>query len=82
MYFLLTSIRSLIIFTILCITPVISSAVNVKDFGARGDGVTDDSKAITTAIKEAKDGVVEFPRGSYRITRTIEVVLSGTNTLA
>jgi hypothetical protein len=55
--------------------------VSVKDFGARGDGVTDDTKAIIAAVNRASDGVVEFPRGSYRITRTIEIVLSETGTL-
>jgi len=54
---------------------------NVKDFGARGDGVADDTKAIMAAVKGASDGVVEFPRGRYRITRTIEIVLSETGTL-
>ena len=51
-----------------------SAAVNVRDFGAIGDGETDDTEAIERAISEGK-GVVEFPKGDYRITRTIEVDL-------
>ena len=40
--------------------------VNVKDFGAVGDGVTDDTSAIDSAIAEAGDyGVVWFPQGTY-----------------
>jgi parallel beta-helix repeat protein len=56
-----------------------SSPVNVKEFGARGDGVTDDTDAIIAAVNKG-DGVLEFPRGSYRITRTIEIILSETGT--
>lgn len=51
-------------------------AVNVKDFGAKGDGKHDDTKAIMLAVQQADDGVVQFPRGSYRITETIEIVLA------
>lgn len=49
---------------------------NVKDFGAKGDGITDDTKAITEAVANASDGLVEFPRGRYRITKTINVKLA------
>ena len=49
---------------------------NVKDFGARGDGQTDDTAAIQSAIDRSRDGHVDFPRGDYRITRTIEIRLS------
>ena len=43
--------------------------VNVLDFGAKGDGVTDDTTAIEAAISSGK--VVYVPRGSYRITNNI-----------
>ncbi|MFM8578876.1 MAG: right-handed parallel beta-helix repeat-containing protein [Planctomycetaceae bacterium] len=48
---------------------------NVRDFGARGDGRSDDSDAIEHAIADG-DGVVHFSRGDYRITRTIVVNLA------
>jgi len=51
-------------------------AVNVKDFGAKGDGKTDDTGAINAAVVGASDGLVEFPKGTYRITKTIEIDLS------
>lgn len=54
----------------------IDGTVNVKDFGAKGDGINDDTEAIIAAIAGASDGLVEFPRGRYRITRTINVVLA------
>ncbi len=49
---------------------------NVKDFGAKGDGITDDTEAIIAAIKGASDGHVVFPRGKYRISETIDVKLA------
>lgn len=51
-------------------------AVDIKDYGAKGDGLTDDTEAIIAAVKNAADGLVEFPGGSYRITRSIEIFLS------
>lgn len=53
-------------------------AVDVKDFGAKGDGKTDDTKAIIAAIQGARDGLVEFSKGDYLINKTIEVNLSST----
>ena len=47
---------------------------NVLDFGASGDGITDDTDAIQHAVNNG-DGVLQFPRGTYRIVRPIEVRL-------
>lgn len=56
--------------------------VNVKDFGAKGDRVHDDTLAIQRAINSIKNneydaikrgGVVFFPTGSYHISDTIEL---------
>ena len=49
------------------------SPVNVKDFGAVGDGVTDDTAAIqaaTLACETAKKGLF-FPSGTYLVSDTI-----------
>ncbi len=48
---------------------------NVRDFGAMGDGIEDDSEAIQHAIDVA-GGLIEFPRGDYRITKPIVVELT------
>ena len=48
---------------------------NVKDFGAVGDGKNDDTDAFQHAITDG-DGIVELPRGDYRITKTLLVDLS------
>jgi len=47
---------------------------NVKDFGAKGDGVADDSKALAAALEEAGrngGGVVYLPRGRYVIRQML-----------
>src|SRR5512135_1574257 len=43
---------------------------NVRDYGAVGDGTTDDTTSILNAYAAAcvKGGVVWFPSGNYRMT--------------
>ncbi len=52
-------------------------AVHLETFGAKGDGVTDDSDAIQRAIDRVQEtvgqGVLFVPEGRYRLTRTINV---------
>lgn len=55
---------------------VSSLGFNVRDFGARGDGITDDLAAIQQAIHAAQEnggGVVYFPPGTYGIAGVIEI---------
>jgi hypothetical protein len=50
--------------------------VSVKDFGAVGDGVADDTAAIQAAITyiaSLSGGIVSFPKGTYRITSILFV---------
>jgi hypothetical protein len=47
---------------------------DVRDFGASGDGATDDTDAIRHAVSDG-DGHLFFPKGTYRITDTIELPL-------
>jgi hypothetical protein len=47
-------------------------AINVKDYGAKGDGTTDDTVAIQNAIAACNEGqVVFFPSGSYLVSSTL-----------
>jgi len=48
--------------------------INVKDFGAKGDGNSDDTQPILAAFKEvlASGGVVYFPSGNY-LTNIIDI---------
>ena len=48
----------------------LAQTVSVKDFGAVGDGVADDTAAVHAAIDVAKNsrGSVYFPAGIYRVT--------------
>jgi hypothetical protein len=51
------------------ITDKLSDTVSVKDFGAVGDGVTDDLAAINAAIDTGYR--VFFPQGTYLVSATI-----------
>ncbi len=70
------------------ITP--DKIINVRDFGARGDGKHDDTAAIQKAfdsaakagtlgrlrkVRYAQGAVVYFPNGTYKLTDTIKVRL-------
>jgi len=52
-------------------------SVNVRDLGAVGDGVADDTRAIESALREAQGlptgRALYLPAGTYRYTRNIRV---------
>jgi hypothetical protein len=55
----------------------VGSAVNVKSYGAVGDGITNDAAAISLAITAAgENGTVFFPKGTYLVAATLQM-LSG-----
>src|SRR5690349_15495252 len=74
--YLFSKLLQLVIICLIFLAPRFAYAVNVKDFGAKGDGKTDDTYAINKAILKCTDGVIEFPRGNYKITQTIFINLS------
>lgn len=50
----------------------VTGSTNVKDFGATGDGLHDDSGPIQAAIDSLKaGGTVEFPPGAYFLRNTL-----------
>jgi hypothetical protein len=53
--------------------PDVPVRVNVRDFGAVGDGIADDSRAFLEAIEAVSDGAVFVPAGRYRITEVLEI---------
>jgi hypothetical protein len=51
-------------------------SISVKDFGAVGDGVADDTTAIQRALNHAKSlggGEVRIPAGTYNISTTLSI---------
>ncbi len=62
-----------------------SDWINVRTAGAKGDGTTDDTEAIQQVLNrlsdkrprgQARQHVVYFPSGRYRITRTLTITES------
>jgi hypothetical protein len=58
------------------LTSKVGDIVSVKDFGAVGDGVTDDSDAINATIAYAFSvgKAVYIPGGRYKVTKTINMI--------
>src|SRR5204863_1061658 len=53
-----------------------AATYNVRDYGAKGDGSTNDTPAIQAAINAASSaggGIVEFPSGNYKSKNTIHL---------
>jgi hypothetical protein len=44
-----------------------------RDFGAEGDGQSDDSDALLNAVEKIKGGVLFIPAGTYIITKRIDI---------
>lgn len=62
------------IFGSLC-APVYAQVIDVKDYGAVGDGKTNDTAAIQACVDAVKEegGVVSFPKGEYLISAPIRL---------
>ncbi|MEO6740811.1 MAG: glycosyl hydrolase family 28-related protein [Chthoniobacteraceae bacterium] len=55
------------------VLPQVPRGVSVKDFGAKGDGVGDDTAAFRRALVTVKCGAIEIPEGRYRITGLLDI---------
>lgn len=53
--------------------PIYVHFISIKDFGAVGDGVTDDASAIQDALDSARQtgGIIFFPIGTYLLTEAL-----------
>lgn len=61
-----------------------SDIINVKDFGAKGDGITDDTMAIQAALDAGINRKVYFPAGVYAtsplsVTSSVKFTIEGDN---
>ena len=62
--------------TIVKRTPWPETVFNVKDFGAKADGTSDDTAALQaalTAVEKNGGGVVYLPRGRYQVNGTLSL---------
>ena len=55
----------------------LQESISVKDFGAVGDGVADDTAAIQAAVTAANGGTVYIPAGTYITSATITCSVIG-----
>jgi hypothetical protein len=65
--------------------PTIEAKANVRDFGAKGDGESDDTQAFKKAIDATNNGALLIPAGRYKLTdilyiRKPNLVLRGEGT--
>jgi hypothetical protein len=57
--------------------PHLPPGVSVSKFGAKGDGIADDTKAFQEALATVTNGAIEIPPGRYRITDILEIKNAG-----
>ena len=57
--------------------PNVAPGVSIKQFGAKGDGIADDTQAFLRALAEVKTGAIEIPPGRYMITKILEITRPG-----
>jgi len=54
----------------------LQESISVKDFGAVGNGIADDTAAIQAALSAASNQTLYFPKGDYKISSTINFGLT------
>lgn len=59
---------------------IFNKEINIKQFGAKGDGVTDDTNSIQTALnKVPNNSAIYFPYGTYLTTAPLVFKTNSTN---
>lgn len=58
-----------------------TAPASVRDFGAAGDGMRDDTEAIQKAVNSGI-GHIHFPKGIYRLTKPVVIELNKTGHIA
>lgn len=53
--------------------PTPAATASVMDFGAVGDGITDDTTAFENAITATTNGAITIPAGRFKITRVLYI---------
>jgi len=56
--------------------PLVPVVANVKDYGAAGDGITDDSQAFMDAIAAVDAGAILIPAGRYVLMNRVRITKS------
>jgi pectate lyase-like protein len=51
--------------------------LNVRDLGAKGDGVTDDTPVLQNALQQSNGRAVYLPAGKYLVTKTLSYRTTG-----
>ncbi len=56
--------------------PKVPVVADVTRFGAKGDGVSDDTPAFLEAVKQTKEGAIFIPEGRYVLTDVVKIAKS------
>jgi hypothetical protein len=59
------------------ISEKLAETISVKDFGAVGDGITDDTTAINNTISASNGACILFPAGTYKLASPLSVATNG-----
>lgn len=54
--------------------PDFPRVANVRDFGAKGDGIADDSDAFIAALATGREGTIFIPAGRYKLTQQLRII--------
>lgn len=72
--------KGIILITVFIFSGILQSysqkSINVSDFGAKGNGLNDDTEAFLNCFKEAvkhKNSIITVPYGNYRITKPLDI---------